>query len=109
MSGRRRWRVEEKAEVLADYVAIAHVEAWTANQSLSDRTVDAIRIYVKGLADMPHRGSRRDDLRQGLRIVPFKKRTAIAFELDEDRRVVTVLRVFYGGQDYEAVFGRRGR
>ena len=57
---------------------------------------------------MPHRGSRRDDLRQGLRIVPFKKRTAIAFALDEDRRVVTVLRVFYGGQDYEAVLGRRG-
>jgi plasmid stabilization system protein ParE len=37
-----------------------------------------------------------------LRIVPFKTRTAIAFEIDEDNEVVRVLRVFYGGQDYDA-------
>jgi plasmid stabilization system protein ParE len=35
--------------------------------------------------------------------VPFKRRTAIAIEIDDDARMVTVLRVFYGGQDYEAV------
>jgi toxin ParE1/3/4 len=52
---------------------------------------------------VPHRGTQRDDLWPGLRIVPFKKRTAIAFEIDEDREVVKILRVFYGGQDYAAV------
>ena len=35
---------------------------------------------------------------QGCEFVPFKKRTAIAFEIDEDMEVVKILRVFYGGQ-----------
>ena len=110
MSGQRRWRVEEKLEVLADYAAIArHVETWTSDRSVADRTVGAIRADVRGLADTPHRDTRRDDLRLGLRIAPFQKRAAIAFEIDDDRGVVTVLRVFYGGQDYEAALRKPGR
>lgn len=104
----RRYRVEEKPDVFLDYVAIAeHVERWTGSRAAADRTLDTIRSFVKGLADTPHRGTKRDDLRSGLRIVAFRKRTAIAIEIDERERVVTVLRVFYGGQDYEAVLGRR--
>jgi antitoxin ParD1/3/4 len=41
----------------------------------------------------------------GLGVVPFRKRTAIAFEVDDARGMVTILRVFYGGQDYEAILG----
>lgn len=104
----RRYRVEEKPEVLRDYIAIArHVESWTGDRALADRTVDAIRLFVKGLAEVPHRGTRRDDLRAGLRIVPFRKRTAIAFVVDDAPGIVTVLRVFYGGQDYETVLAPR--
>lgn len=103
----KTWRVAEKPEVLTDYRMIAeHIERWTEDRALADRTVDAIRAFIKGLAVTPHRGTRRDDLRPGLRIVPFRKRTAIAIEIDEAAAVVTVLRVFYGGQDYEAVLGR---
>ena len=98
------YRVEEKPDVLLDYVAITeHIERWTEDRDLADRTVDAIRRYIKGFCERPYRGTKRDDLRPGLRIVPFKKRTAIAFEVDEELKVVTILRVFYGGQDYEAV------
>lgn len=100
------YRVEEKAEVLDDYVAIAvHVERWTQDRATADRTVEAIRDFVRKLGGLPHRGTRREDIRPGLRIVPFRTRTAVAFEVDDVRRVVTVLRVFYGGQDYEAVLG----
>jgi toxin ParE1/3/4 len=94
-----RYRVEEKPDVFFDYLAIAvHIERWTG-----DRTVDTIRDFVKSLNTVPHRGTKRDDLRPGLRIVSFKKRTAIAIEIDDEAKIVTVLRVFYGGQDYEAV------
>lgn len=103
----RTYRVFEKPEVLNDYQAItAHIERWTEDRALADRTVDAIRAFIKSLHATPHRGTRRDDLRRGLRIVPFRKRTAIAIEIDETEKMVTVLRVFYGGQDYEAVLGR---
>jgi len=100
----RGYRVEEKPDVLLDYIAIIeHIERWTGDRDLADRTVDTIRTYIRGFPERPHRGTKRDDLRPGLRIVPFKKRTAIAFEVDERQRVVTILRVFYGGQDYETV------
>lgn len=98
------YRVLENTEALSDYIAIAqHIEGWTGDRALADRTVDAIRTYIRGLCSMPHRGTRRDDLRPGLRVVPFRKRTVVAFEIDESARIVRVLRVFYGGQDYESV------
>lgn len=98
------YRVDEKPDVLLDYIAIMeHIERWTGDRDLGDRTVDAIRAHIKGLSERPYRGTKRDDLKPGLRIVPFKKRTAIAFEVNEERRLVTILRVFYGGQDYDAV------
>lgn len=104
----KRYRVEEKPDAFFDYQAIAeHVERWTGDRALADRTVDAIRDFIKSLSTLPHRGTKRDDLRPGLRIVPFKRRTAIAIEVNDHAGVVTVLRVFYGGQDYETVLSRR--
>lgn len=44
---------------------------------------------------------RRDDIRPGLRITNYKKRAVIAFEVDAE--VVSVIGVYYGGQDYESV------
>lgn len=98
------YQVLENTEVLRDYVAIAiYVEQWTGDRVLANRTVDSIRGFIRSLAKFPHRGKLRDDLRPGLRVIPFKKRTAIAFEIDEPTRCVIILRVFYAGQDYEAV------
>jgi len=100
----RRYRVAERPDVLSDYVAISeHIVRWTGDVALGDRTVDAIRDFIKTLGSFPHRGAPRDDLRPGLRLIPFGKRTVIAFEIDDDAGTVTILRVFYGGQDYAAV------
>jgi plasmid stabilization system protein ParE len=100
----RLYRVVEKPSVFTDYINIVdHIERWTDDRPLAVRTVELIREYIKGMRDTPHRGTRRDDLRPGLRIVPFRKRTAIVFEIDETERTVAILRVFYGGQDYEAM------
>jgi plasmid stabilization system protein ParE len=80
----KRYRVEEKPDVFSDYLAIAaHIERWTDDRALADRTVDAIRDFIKSLKTVPHRGTKRDDLRPGLRIIPFKRRTAIAVEIDD--------------------------
>lgn len=103
----KTYRVVEKPDAFTDYIATTeHIERWTENRALANRTVDAIRTFIKSLNVVPHRGTKRDDLRPGLRIVPFGKRTAVAIEIDDDARIVTVLRVFYGGRDYEAVLGR---
>lgn len=55
------------------------------------------------LALFPLRGVPREDIRPGLRVTHHKGRTLVAYSVDEDTRTVSVLGIFYGGQDYEAV------
>jgi plasmid stabilization system protein ParE len=52
------------------------------------------------LQTFPARGVARDDLLPGLRVTHFRKRAIIAYTLEMD--VVSIVGVFYGGQDYEA-------
>jgi plasmid stabilization system protein ParE len=54
------------------------------------------------LALFPLRGVPREDIRPGLRVTHHKGRTLIAYAVDDDTRTVSVLGIFYGGQDYEA-------
>lgn len=56
----------------------------------------------EGLALFPRRGVPREDIRPGLRVTHHKGRTLIAYAVDDDTRTVSVLGIFYGGQDYEA-------
>ena len=48
----------------------------------------------------PARGTLRDDIRPDLRIVGFERRLTLAFMVEEER--VVFLRVFSGGQNWEA-------
>ena len=48
------------------------------------------------------RGQVRDDIRAGLRIVGFEHSVTIAFTVDAAS--VTILRIFYGGRDWEQAF-----
>ena len=43
----------------------------------------------------------RDDVRPGPRITNYKKRAVIAFDVDNE--LVSIIGVFYGGQDYETI------
>ncbi len=62
--------------------------------------VAAIINYCESLADMPGIGTNRDDIRPGLRTVGYRRRVVIAFAPTNDIQL-TILGVFYGGQDYE--------
>lgn len=53
---------------------------------------------------MPHMGVKRPDLRPELYIFPLWRRIVIAYELPGNR--VDILRVFSGGQDYEAIMAQ---
>lgn len=52
------------------------------------------------MSTLPHRGTKRDDVRPGLRITNFRKRVVVAFTVSPT--TVAVLGLFYGGQDYES-------
>lgn len=82
-------------ESLYRYVADA------ASPDIALRYTEAIVKYCEGLCSFPHRGTRRDDVRPGLRITNYKKRAVIAFDVGQE--FVSIIGVFYGGQDYETV------
>jgi len=74
---------------------------WIAEAGSPDTAlayVERIEAFCTGLDLASERGSLRDDVRPGLRIVGFERSATIAFMV-EDKRVV-VLRVFYGGRNW---------
>lgn len=88
----------EAVEQLADlyrYIAEA------ASPDVAMRYTEAIVSYCESLCSFPHRGTRRDDVRPGLRITHYRKRAVIAFDVDGE--LVSIMGVFYGGQDYETI------
>lgn len=49
----------------------------------------------------PDARNHADDVRPGLRITHYRKRSVIAFAVDADQ--VSIIGVFYGGQNYESI------
>lgn len=87
----------------AQLVALYRYIAGAASPEVAARYIDAIVGYCEGLQTFPQRGTPRDDIRPGLRITNYKKRVVVAFAVDAE--VISILGIFYGGQDYEATFG----
>lgn len=86
---------EEQLLALYGYIAAA------ASPDIAARYTEAIVSYCESLRMFPHRGTMRDDVRPGLRVTNYKKRVVIAFDVDAEQ--VSIIGVFYGGQDYETI------
>lgn len=65
-----------------------------------------LRKKCEELTLAPQRGTKRDDIRKNLRILALDKNAVAAFEVQEDKRIVIILNVFYGGQDYEILLSQ---
>jgi len=87
----------EATEQLAELYQYIALEA---SPEIALRYTEAIVNYCESLCIFPLRGTIRDDVRPGLRVTNYKKRTVIAFAVEED--LVYIVGVFYGGQDYES-------
>jgi plasmid stabilization system protein ParE len=59
------------------------------------------------LESLPRRGTLRDDIRPGLRLIGFERRALIAFRIK--RRSVAILRILYGGRSVERAFPRSSK
>ncbi|MGH7075579.1 MAG: type II toxin-antitoxin system RelE/ParE family toxin [Stellaceae bacterium] len=67
------------------------------------RYVERIVATCRGLAIFPERGTRRDDIRPGLRITSHARRVTIAFHLAGG--TVTIDRILYAGRTLGAAGG----
>ncbi|MBW4049457.1 MAG: type II toxin-antitoxin system RelE/ParE family toxin [Proteobacteria bacterium] len=91
-------KAREQLVALDEYIAQA-----AASPEIAARFTDTVADFCVSLATFPKRGIERDDLRPGLRITNYRKRTVIAFAVDAEAGRVVILGIFHGGQDYETV------
>jgi plasmid stabilization system protein ParE len=91
--------VEFSPEALEQLLALNRYIGAVASPETAQQFTNAIVTYCEELRTFPHRGSQRDDIRPGLRITNYRKRTVIAFIVEAKQ--VFILGIFYGGQDFE--------
>ena len=84
-----------------------HLDDWISDKASpeAERTfIRAVMDHCEGILLFPLAGRDRGDVRPGMRTTTFKKRTLIAYAVDESdgEVVVSVLGIFSGGQDWES-------
>ena|SRR5688572_19285861 len=84
----------------------AHLES-AVSAAFADAFIDQVFSYFAGYSDFPYRGTMRDDVRPGVRLVGWRKILTIAFKISEPTEKVVILGVFYRGRDVIAAL--RGR
>ena len=98
------FRVEFAPAAIAQLIAIEEYIVNAGAPAAAIRYVDAIVAYCEGLVTFPERGTKRDDLFSGLRVTNYRGAAVIAFLVDVERELVSILGVYYGGQDYEGAW-----
>ena len=88
-------------EAEAQLIELYGYIATEASPETAARFTEGIVTYCESLSSFPVRGTRRDDVRPGLRITSYRKRVVVAFAVEADQ--VQIIGIFYGGQNYEAI------
>ena len=78
---------------IADHAGVEVALAYTSR----------IEHFCRKMTLFPQRGTRRDDLRPGLRTIGFERRATIAFTVKGED--VIILRILYGGRSLDLAFG----
>lgn len=88
-------------EARDDLIALYDWIAAAAHPVTALGYIERIEAFLRGLRIGSERGTRRDDIRAGLRIVSFERRVTVAFTVDAAS--VVILRIFCAGRNWEAV------
>ena len=78
------YRVVFSPESLEQLAELYRYIAGAASPEVAARYTEAIVTYCESLCTFPLRGAQRDDVRPGLRITNYKKRTVIAFGVNTE-------------------------
>ena len=82
-----------------DLIHIYEVIAEMAGPATGAAYVEKLMDHCLTFDLASERGARRDNIRPGLRIIGYRRRVTIAFTVSDTQ--VVILRVFYGGVDWE--------
>lgn len=91
------YSVQFSPEAQSDLLDLYDHIAEQAGEARALAYLERVERHCMRLAIFPERGTLRDDLRPGLRVIGFERRIAVAFHVQG--RKVTILRVLYAGRD----------
>jgi toxin ParE1/3/4 len=98
----KEFAVSFSAAAEADLLAIYDYIAERAGALVASGYISRMEQYCQGFSLAPERGSRRNDLGQGLRTVGFERSATILFQVDTRASKVTILGVYYRGRNIES-------
>lgn len=93
---------ERDLALILDHLFDSYCAFGEASGTALDRAatrIRAIRRNAERICKAPDRGTRHDDLLPGLRHLTIE-RAIFWYDVDDERKLVTVLAVFFGGQDH---------
>ena len=93
------YRIRITGEAEADLRSIYKGISERASAASARNYVDRILAYLASFDLFPERGSLRNEIRPGLRIVGFERRVSVAFVVEQEE--VVFLRILYAGQEFK--------
>jgi toxin ParE1/3/4 len=102
-----RYAVSFDRAAVADFADIRDYIAEARGREFADAFIGRIIAYCESLSTVPHRGTRRDAIRPGLRTVTWRRAVTIAFAVSDERRSVLIAGAFYRGRNVAAQLRER--
>ncbi len=89
-------------EAQTDIVRIhARIVEKSCSSVTADRYIDRISGFLSSLNVFPERGTVREEIRTGLRIIGFERSASVAFIVEDED--VVILRILTKGQEFGEV------
>jgi toxin ParE1/3/4 len=103
----KKYKISFRPLAEADLFALYRHIAREAGEEVAGAYIDRLEAACMAPAHLPRRGTRRGDIRPGLRTIGFERRATIAFQVGGAE--VLIIRIFFAGQDVDRALRRRRR
>ena len=94
----KKFRVSFRPHAATDLLHLYDHIAAEADTGIAGGYIDRIEAACLSLETFPERGTKRDDIRHGIRTMGFERRATIVFRVQG--REVVIVRILYGGRDF---------
>jgi plasmid stabilization system protein ParE len=101
------YRVEYDPAAIDDLAGIRDHIAASGSPATASAFIIRVLDHLDGLGVAPKRGSLREDIRPGLRLVGWRRVLTIAFVVDDLNRRVIITAVLYRGRDVDRLLKQR--
>ena len=97
----KRWPVVFRPDAETDLFDIyQYIAKARGNINIAFEFTERLRSACMKLEHFPERGTKRDEVISGLRILTHERKTVIAYFITAD--TVVISNIFHGGRDWEA-------